>query len=284
MPVVLLQGLRGHLLDPVAVLGDGERHRLLHYPPCQPSSETRCSTCTSTASPTAGAALPAMAIWWCSSPAACPVTTSAPGSRSSRRPTPRPASRRRWRPGRAAFRPAARTSAPAAAARGRTWTTPTQLQHKQAQVADALRRLGGFGDVELRDIEPAVEQYGYRNKLEFSWLQTPSGADLGFHVAGRWDQLMAVETCHIASAAQQRAAPGGRRLGAASRACRPTTSAPERGYLRHLVVREGRRTGDLLGGAGDRSRRRAGRRGAGPSGAGRARPACSTRSTTAWPR
>ena len=89
-----------------------------------------------------------------------------------------------------------------------------QLHHKQAQVADALQRLGGFGDVELREIEPAVEQYGYRNKLEFSWLQTPYGADLGFHVAGRWDQLMAVETCHIASARSNELRRDGRRLGA----------------------------------------------------------------------
>jgi len=121
-----------------------------------------------------------------------------------------------------------------------------QLHHKQAQVADALRRLGGFGDVELREIEPAVEQYGYRNKLEFSWLQTPSGADLGFHVAGRWDQLMAVETCHIASARSNEL----RRTVAAwalGQGLQAYDQRSGRGYLRHLVVREGRRTGDLLG-------------------------------------
>ena len=120
-----------------------------------------------------------------------------------------------------------------------------QLHHKQAQVADALRRLGGFHDAELREIVPAVEQYGYRNKLEFSWLQTLEGPDLGFHVAGRWDQLMAVETCHIASARSNelRTAVAGWARGQGLEAYDQRSG---KGYLRHLVVREGRRTGDLL--------------------------------------
>ena len=76
-----------------------------------------------------------------------------------------------------------------------------QLRHKQAQVSDALERLGHLTDVSMRPIEPAQSIWGYRNKLEFSWSQTAEGPALGFHVAGRWDRLMQVDTCHIASPA-----------------------------------------------------------------------------------
>src|SRR6059058_2296594 len=56
-----------------------------------------------------------------------------------------------------------------------------QLAQKQAQVRDALQRLGGIGEPPLEEILPAVEQFGYRNKLEYSFAATPSGPALGFH-------------------------------------------------------------------------------------------------------
>src|SRR5213595_870559 len=79
-----------------------------------------------------------------------------------------------------------------------------QLAHKQSQVVDALQRLGRMAGFALEPIEPAVSIWGYRNKFEYSWSQTADGPSLGFHVAGRWDRLMAVETCHIASDASNR--------------------------------------------------------------------------------
>src|ERR671938_1514926 len=44
-----------------------------------------------------------------------------------------------------------------------------QTAAKEAQVADALRRLGGIDDPPLEPILPAVERFPYRNKLEFSF-------------------------------------------------------------------------------------------------------------------
>ena len=35
----------------------------------------------------------------------------------------------------------------------------------------------------------------YRNKLEYSFTQTPDGPALGFHRAGRWDEVLALEVC-----------------------------------------------------------------------------------------
>src|SRR5205807_32308 len=48
-----------------------------------------------------------------------------------------------------------------------------QLEAKQDQVGDALRRIGGLEEPPLEPIEPAESQFFYRNKLEYSFTQTP---------------------------------------------------------------------------------------------------------------
>jgi 23S rRNA (uracil1939-C5)-methyltransferase len=119
-----------------------------------------------------------------------------------------------------------------------------QVRHKAAQVDDALRRLGKI-EVELEPIIPAAEQYGYRNKLEYSWANGPDGPSLGFHRAGRWDELVPVETCHIASPAGNEVRRAFERW-AREAGLAVYDSTTGEGYLRHLVVREGVHTGQLL--------------------------------------
>ena len=50
-----------------------------------------------------------------------------------------------------------------------------QIAAKEGQVREALRRIGGLPDPPLEPILPAVEVFHYRNKLEYSFTQTPSG-------------------------------------------------------------------------------------------------------------
>ena len=61
-----------------------------------------------------------------------------------------------------------------------------QLEHKHEQVAEALSRLGGFGGLEIDPIEPAVDQWRYRNKLEYSFGPRENAVALGFHRRGSW--------------------------------------------------------------------------------------------------
>ena len=119
-----------------------------------------------------------------------------------------------------------------------------QVRHKAAQVDDALRRLGRL-EIELEPIVPAVEHYGYRNKLEYSWAAGPDGPSLGFHRAGRWDELVPVETCHIASPAGNDVRRAFERWAREAGLAVYDGRAGE-GYLRHLVVREGAHTGQIL--------------------------------------
>jgi len=120
-----------------------------------------------------------------------------------------------------------------------------QLEEKQRQVVDALERIGGFERPPVEPIVPAVEQWHYRNKLEYSFGQGTDGElVLGFHPPGSWRQVVAVHDDVLASPAidgvreRVRAWCAGEGLSAHDR----ETHA---GFLRNLVVREGRRTGQL---------------------------------------
>jgi 23S rRNA (uracil1939-C5)-methyltransferase len=120
-----------------------------------------------------------------------------------------------------------------------------QIASKQEQVADALRRIAGISEPPLEPILPAEEIFHYRNKLEYSFTQTEDGPALGFHKAGRWDEVLEIERCWLATELGNsiRNAVGdwarGDRLVAYDQ-------AEHSGYLRHLVVREGRNTGQVL--------------------------------------
>ena len=119
-----------------------------------------------------------------------------------------------------------------------------QLTHKQAQVTEALERLGGLTGFELDLIEPAVEQWRYRNKLEYSFGERGGELALGFHRRGSWHEVVDVDDCLLASDRNNRARNEVREW-----ARREGLSAYDRraraGVLRNLVVREGRRTGQV---------------------------------------
>ena len=69
-----------------------------------------------------------------------------------------------------------------------------QLEEKEAQVRDALTRIGGFESPPVEAIVPAVEEWRYRNKLEYSFGTDEDGElVLGFHRPGRWDLIDDVE-------------------------------------------------------------------------------------------
>ena len=93
-----------------------------------------------------------------------------------------------------------------------------QLESKALQVRDALVRLGGIAEPPIEPIVPAASQYGYRNKLEYSFTQTPEGAALGFHRAGRWDEVLAARHLPADDRARQRRPRRGAGVGAGGEA------------------------------------------------------------------
>ena len=119
-----------------------------------------------------------------------------------------------------------------------------QLELKAEQVDEALRRLGGLDGFETEGIVPAVSEWRYRNKFEYSFGDADGDLALGFHPRGDWQRVVDVEDCHLASE-RGNAARNGIREWAREHALPPHESADGRGVLRHLVVREGVRTGQI---------------------------------------
>ena len=86
-----------------------------------------------------------------------------------------------------------------------------QLKYKQQQVEDNLRRIGKIELPEITPILGSKEEFGYRNKLEFSfsnkrWLtkeQVKSGEvftnmnAVGFHIPGAFDKILDINKCHL---------------------------------------------------------------------------------------
>ena len=86
-----------------------------------------------------------------------------------------------------------------------------QLDYKQQEVTNNLKRLGKIELPEITPILGSKEIYFYRNKMEFSfsdsrWLtleEIQSGKDfedknaLGFHIPGMWDKILDIKKCHL---------------------------------------------------------------------------------------
>jgi 23S rRNA (uracil1939-C5)-methyltransferase len=120
-----------------------------------------------------------------------------------------------------------------------------QVESKAAQVGDALRRIGGIAEPPLEPIVPAEEIFHYRNKLEYSFTQTDDGPALGFHRAGRWDEILDIEYCWLTTDLGNAIRNAVRDWARADRLI-AYDQAEHTGYLRHLVVREGRNTSQVL--------------------------------------
>jgi 23S rRNA (uracil1939-C5)-methyltransferase len=122
----------------------------------------------------------------------------------------------------------------------------TQLEQKHAQVRDALQRIGGIAEPPLAAIVPCgPEIFHYRNKLEYSFTRTPDGPALGFHRAGRWDEVLDIDTCWLTTGLGNGIRSAVRDW-AREEGLEAYSQADGSGYLRHLVVREGRNTGQAL--------------------------------------
>ncbi len=119
---------------------------------------------------------------------------------------------------------------------------PAQALAKEAVVRENLAHLGGLADAVVRRIVAAPDPWYYRNKMEFSFH--PDGT-LGLHRRGQWNRIVPIETCFLQSAESVALVLAVR---AHVQQCRLTSYDPRthQGFLRSLVIREGRGTGDRL--------------------------------------
>jgi len=120
-----------------------------------------------------------------------------------------------------------------------------QLRYKEQQVRDSLERLGGLAGFELLPIRSMDDPWRYRNKVEFSIGEVDGELAVGFHPPGRWDTVLSLDECRLLPREMEDVRTlveeWLREVGAA-----PWHPRELQGYARHLTVRHGAATGELL--------------------------------------
>ena len=146
-----------------------------------------------------------------------------------------------------AVRPSASSRAPRTPARpGRCCPTSASSREKEDQVRDALSASAASRRRRSSRSCPRSSSCATATSSSTRSARTSDGElVLGFHRPGRLDLIDDVTHGHPRLRARRRAARGGQGLVPRARASRPGTGATSTGLLRNLVVREGRRTGQL---------------------------------------
>lgn len=122
----------------------------------------------------------------------------------------------------------------------------TTLEAKRTQVREHLARIGHLHDVDVRETDPALTGLRYRNKMEYSASVGPDGhLVLGFHRRGRWDEVVDIGECLLATERGNRVREAVREW-AVEHGVTPYDQRAQSGWLRHVVVREGIATGQVL--------------------------------------
>ena len=132
---------------------------------------------------------------------------------------------------------------------GSPWQTlryERQLEYKHDLLGDALTRIGGLAGFALEPIVAADSIWRYRNKTEYTFGagDDPSQLRLGFHARGRWDRVNDARDCMLASE-RNNDVRNIVRDWCAAQGLNALDRRTNEGFLRNLVVREGRRSGDL---------------------------------------
>ncbi len=134
-----------------------------------------------------------------------------------------------------------------------------QVRAKNQHVRDAFERLGKVQYGHMEETLPCENSYWYRNKMEFSfgnsrWLtdaEIASGVEydrdfaLGLHVPGRFDKIIDVQQCFLQSEISNHMI-NAVRMAARERNIAPFETRMHTGFLRNLVIRTSRATGEVM--------------------------------------
>ena len=149
-----------------------------------------------------------------------------------------------------------------------------QLEFKRQRVLEAFCRIGGFQNPDVLPVIGSAKPYFYRNKMEYTfcdkrWLTEEEmkinedetedneikdiqskrtiGRDvyLGLHVPERYDKVVDIEECRLQSDISNEILRAVRGF-ARDRRWDVYSNDIQEGYLRHLVIRQSQRTGEIM--------------------------------------
>lgn len=130
---------------------------------------------------------------------------------------------------------------------------PEQLRQKEKHLREVLKPhfSSNYRYLEIEEILPSPAQYFYRNKMEFSFGQSGREIFLGLRektLPGRrphGKKVVPLEVCHLSTPLTEKIFRAVCDL--ASKTGLPAFDLEsKKGYFRHLVIREGKRTGELM--------------------------------------
>lgn len=134
-----------------------------------------------------------------------------------------------------------------------------QKDAKHQSVLETLTHQGGYEHVQVNPLIGADAIFNYRNKMEFTfsasrWLTSEEIASdekfdtsfaLGMHAPGRFNRVIDLKTCYLPAPVTVDIVNGFRSF-AMDRGWDCWDIRKHVGYLRHLVIRTGARTGDIM--------------------------------------
>jgi 23S rRNA (uracil1939-C5)-methyltransferase len=121
-----------------------------------------------------------------------------------------------------------------------------QKKYKEDQLRQALIHIAGIKEPPVEPIIGAHKIYYYRNKMEFSFHVGPDGETLlGLHLGGRFQDIFQLNRCHLESPTSNEIVKFVRER-SVELGLPPYHIINHTGYLRFLVIREGKFTGQIL--------------------------------------
>lgn len=121
-----------------------------------------------------------------------------------------------------------------------------QLEIKKNHVVSCIERIGGLENVLVRDVMASNEIFGYRNKMEFSFNVHPElGFTVGLHKRGSYADIFDLTECHLPPEVFAKIVVWYRDYVKRNQI---TVYDVEnhRGYMRFLVIRQAKKTNDLM--------------------------------------
>ncbi len=135
----------------------------------------------------------------------------------------------------------------------------SQLDVKKQTVFDAIVNIGGFKDVDVQDIIPSPNIYGYRTKMEFSfsdrsWLPEKdrlagksfkSQLAVGLHAPSQYSSVVNITKCHLQRSPSSEILNLVRGV-AINNDWKPWNCIAKEGYLKNLIIRTAEKTDDVM--------------------------------------
>jgi 23S rRNA (uracil1939-C5)-methyltransferase len=133
-----------------------------------------------------------------------------------------------------------------------------QLEYKRKSIIDSFERIGNILGPVVNDAIPSDSEYYFRNKMEFSFsnkrwlleseknnLHSDANFALGLHVPERFDKVLDIDECFLQSETSTKILNFTRSFAVKNNLDSFSTKS-HTGYLRNLVIREGKNTNQIM--------------------------------------